>query len=178
MTEFFSLSLDANLFDKREFQYIIANTQMQNDEYDEHLTADMLIKEASIPSEIISTSILPFFITYDKSFDKSFKFLFKEKDIKRKWSEVKTNENLAVNTKKYREVLGMCFEVKVNDNKVDSLKWYYRRHPITKQLGFHTKVNIDTFPRGEHILKAKFIQHVDSLNSGSATIRTIPFWKE
>jgi len=178
MTNFLSFSLNSNLLDKREYQDLIIASQMQNDEYDEHLTKDMLIREASIPSEIISTSTLPFFITYDHYFDKTFNFLFKENDIKTKWTDVNNQEGLIVNTKKFKGVLDICFEVKINNKEVSNLNWYFRKHPITKQLGFHTKIDIDTFPRGEHILDARFIQHVDSLNSGSNFIRKIPFWKD
>ena len=178
MTEFFSISINSKPLDKREFRSLLINSQMQNDEYDEHLTENMLIREASIPAEIIGTSILPFFVTYDKYFDESFSFLFKEKGIIKDWKEIKTQDDITNNTERFKEVLGMCLEVEIDSNKVENLKWYFRKHPITKQLGFHTKIDIDTFSRGEHILEARFIESEDALNSDTSYIRKIPFWKE
>ncbi len=178
MINLLSLSNNLNPLDKREYKNPLISSQMQNDEYDEHLTGYTLIKEASIPSEIISTSILPLFITYDKYFDKTFNFLYKENDIKTKWQDIDNQGAISANTEKHKKVLDLCFEIKINNKKVKNLNWYYRNHPITQQLGFHTKIDIDTFPRGEHVLDAQFIMHVDSFNSGKNFIRRIPFWKE
>jgi len=178
MTNLSSISNNLSPLDKRIYKTPLISSQIQNNEYDEHLSENKLITEASIPSEIINTSMLPFFITYNKYFDKTFNFLYKENDIKEKWADIRNQDGLGVNTKKYNNVLDLCLEIKINNKKVENLKWYFRTHPVTQQLGFHTKIDIDTFPRGAHVLSARFIEHVDSLNSGSNFIRSIPFWKE
>lgn len=178
ITDFFSIPIESNVFDHRAYKNPVSSELMQNDEYDMHLGATGLIKEMSIPSEIISSSFLPIFIVYDEFQDETFKFLGKEMGIIMEWERRYGDSIIVKNSESYVEMLDSCFVIKINDQDVSDLKWYYRKHPITEQLGFHTKIDIDSLPRGEHTVKGWFNSYESKLDSGRYFFRVIPFWKE
>lgn len=61
---------------------------------------------------------------------------------------------------------------------LDSVRWFMREHPQTGQLGFHTKIDIDTLDRGGHTLMIYYLQRQNNTELDTFSLRWIPFWKE
>ncbi len=178
MESFFSIPIKTHFFDEREFTNPTTLLQMQNDEYDEYLSEDDLLDAASIPTEIVKGSYLPFFIVYNDIFDSTFIKFAKRDSVKLLWNELQRNTERDSNSVKFNKILSDCFYVELNKQKIEDLRWYYREHPVTNQLGYHTKIDIDTLPRGEHELLAKFIYLNNKMELDTGHLRKIPFWKE
>ncbi|MEM7574116.1 MAG: hypothetical protein AAF433_14505 [Bacteroidota bacterium] len=172
------LSLRFSLFDGRNHKlYPAHHFSLQNDEYDDLLKEGMLVQEASIPSEFIETSVLPVFITYDEIYDRSLDYAVDSLQLTERWEEIDNGEEFIHNTKGIQATLNEMFVVRMNGIERDSLRWYFREHPTTKQLGFSTYLDIATLERGQNELRLNYIPIYRS-RQDTTVLRWIPFWKE
>jgi len=166
---------DRNYKEVPSFQYYF-----DNDEYDEYLKEGDLINAASIPHEIVKGSFLPVFITYDKLYDRILSHYFDSLGVISDWDHISrdsVSRDLRSNRNNLSDILNTILIVEVNSERIDSIDWMYRNHPITDQEGWATKLDISNLPRGKHSL---MLERQDKGTDGKGTfgIRWIPFWKE
>ena len=86
-------------------------------------------------------------------------------------------EKFDENGEKLQEILKQNFLVYIDQKQMIADHWYYRQHPITKQDGFYTRVDISNLENGKHELDMKFIGYWEENNIDTFTMRWIPFWK-
>ncbi len=177
-TKMFNINVGYNLLDHRQFKNPTTGALINNDEYDEYIKENSLILKSSIPSEIISGNFLPLFITYDINFDKTFNYLFTKNKIPREWKDIKTKAAFDKSSLKINQVFNECFDITINEENIDSINWHYREHPITKQLGFHSKLDIHHLKRGEYTLNVRFNKQENGDTSQIHHLRKIIFWRD
>lgn len=164
--------LDSRQFKNIQAQYL----WLQNDEYEDLLKEDDLISIAAIPSFEIEKNHLKVFVTYDKQYDSTFENLSK----KNKFDFNSRNSNIQKrleNTVVFRDILNKSMLVKLDSTSLDSLNWYMRQHPITQQLGFETRLDLNACPKGEHFLTIRPIIHKKDGIQDTVGGRWIPFLK-
>ncbi len=174
-----SKGLEFNGFDNREFTNLPATgLSWQNEEYDENINAGDLIVRAAIPSEVISSNQLPIFIPQNQAQEETLKILFEKNKTEYRKGILKKTEEYDENTPKVQSILNEVFFVEFNEQKVDSIRWFQRRHSITEQKGLFTILDIHDLPKGHNDLKLKFIDHKNLLKLDTTTFCWIPFYKE
>lgn len=173
-----NLSLSLNLFDGRNHKlYPAHHFSLQNDEYDDLLKEGMLVEEVSIPSEFIHTDVLPVFVTYDEAYDRSLDYIVDSLGLIRRWEDIDSSEKFIRNTEGVQNTLNEIFVVSLNGLEQDSLRWYFREHPVTEQLGFCTYLDIVELERGQNELRLEYVPIYRS-RTDTISLRWIPFWKE
>ena len=89
-----------------------------------------------------------------------------------------TSFNRLENFYKLQNTLNEVHRLSIDQKFVDSTRWYLRELPTTGQLGFQTRIDIDTIDRGAHTLMIYYIQRVNNTELDTFSLRWIPFWKE
>lgn len=178
-SDIISDSFMKNPFDERKYKTLpLAGVYLDNDEYDENLSEKYIAGEASIPSEIVSSNLLPVFIAYDQYMDKYFQYRIEQDSIIMNYRDIKSQMQLKENGRSMQMIFRDLFNVSIDTMQVDSIRWFYRTHPITKQEGFHAKLDISDLSIGAHNLNLNFIGQLNENKIDSSVIRWIPFWKE
>jgi len=166
-------------FDNREFLNLPATgLTWQNDEYDENINAGDLIERANIPSEVVSSNQLPIFIPQSQWQEETLKILFEKDSAEYREGIFKELAEYEENSKKIQSILNDVFLVELNHQKVDSVRWFQRKHAITEQAGLFTILDIHHLPKGHNDLRLKFIYHKDSSKLDTNFFSWIPFYKE
>ena len=165
--------------DERKFKNINAQyIWLQNDEYEDLLKEDDVIEFAAIPSFEIHKDQLKIFVSYDKRYDSSFEQLSKISKVDFSTRKNITLEKLRKNTTVFRDILNKSILIKLDSSEIDSLNWYLRKHPITNQVGFESRIDISEFDNGEHFLTIRPIRHNLSGTQDTFGGRWIPFIKQ
>ncbi|MEM6964215.1 MAG: hypothetical protein AAF573_05570 [Bacteroidota bacterium] len=173
-----SANLKFDLFETRQYKNLpVNNFYLQNDEYDNLLGKESFVEAVSIPSEEIHGHYLPIFITYKSYFDNSFQNFFREGIFEPQQGILKTRKEFDENGEKLQDILRQSFLVFIDDDQIDAEQWYYRKHAITNQDGFYTRIDISDLEDGKHELNMKFVGYWEKNNVDTFTMRWIPFWK-
>lgn len=176
---FVSSNFNLNPLDERRYKNIpMSGVILDNDEYDDQLGNQVLIKEASIVSENIHSNFLPVFIVYDQYMDSFFEYQVTKDSIVLDYSKIRKRSTMDRNGEAIRKILNDAFLVKLNGVKKDSIRWFYRNHAITKQEGFHAKIDISALPNGLNELDLYFLGSTNDQKTDTMSVRWIPFWKE
>lgn len=155
--------------------------------YDDQRPDGIPIYAATIPSRVIEESYLPLFIRYrpiDNIPLEKFCTEFKPK----KGGGIKGGSlfsaNLDLTTRgvmednpgKALDCLADFYTVSIDSVPLKS-DYYMYRHPNSEERGITTMIDIDTLPRGKHIIsiKRKWVTRGEMVDYDYVTI---PFWKE
>jgi len=171
-----------DFFDDRKFKNIPATAfYIQNAEYDDLIKKeDGKVNVASIPSENITGNNLPLFINYKYFFDRSLEVKFINDSIvsSQRANNFTTPEEYQENADKLMSALNNTFQVKVDDNLIKDSKWFLRRHPLTDQVGFFTRIDISNLRYGDHELDIRLMGVNKEMEKDTFFLSWIPFWKE
>ena len=168
-----------NPFDQRKYTEIEQPwLSLQQTEYEEFYKKGEFITGPIIPSEIINSSFLPLFIPYDQWYDSSLPKSLEYHDAF--WNPNERSEDVSITQNFYniQKVINEMFLVHLNSEKVKSSRWYLKEHKLSNQLGFNTNLDIDTLPRGAHVVRVDFVRRIDENQLDTFGLRWIPFWKE
>ena len=161
-----------NVFDKRGYKWMIAESEFMNNKIYRDCHRDNENAVCHIQSKIIRTNYLEFFVRYDYRFD-----LFMD---------------LAVNIdgKKY---LSELFEVFIDDSKLNDLEWHPNWSNDISNIGMTAMISIKGLQNGKHTLsfriKEVFILKLKKEYKNNPEIYNrlvhnyfeaviIPFWKD
>jgi len=175
-----SLSININNpLDHRDYTSINQSWMgIQNIEYLEHHKEGEFIESPIIPSEIIESSYLPVFLPYDQWYDFGLRESLAHNNAEWSPDYSDTTLNLIENYYAIQRSLNEVHKLSIDSEMIDSVRWYLREHPKTGQLGFHTKVDIDTLTRGGHTLMVYYMQRQKDSKIDTISLRWIPFWTE
>ncbi|WP_452220290.1 hypothetical protein [Lacinutrix salivirga] len=147
------------------------------------------INEVSIPSKIIEKPYLPVFFEYYNQIETEvFKFnnSLKPKEDKRGVaSSIELNINSDINalqrkkdslTIEYLKTLKHMYNIKIDSINITNYDFVFTTNK-QNQLGFETVLDLDTLPKGKHVLH---INRLEKLNKTDSTVNkkiiSIPFW--
>ena len=167
--------------------YLPENRQLQsisNNFYDDTLD-DKSTYTASISSKFVKNGYAQLFLPYVARNDdpvieaicpdlkpaKTGVFFFGNNDPLRN----NMNADLALDCHAQR------FRIYVNDSLLNNLKYRFHEHPIRKNIGLLTVLDVGYLPRGEHAIKVDVKTLNNSNGKDSVFFResvVIPFWKE
>ena len=175
-----SLSIDVpNPLDHRKFTDINQSwLALQNNEYLENYENGEYIKSPVIPSEVINTSYLSVFLPYDQWYDYGMEVSLDYHNAIWSPDYADTSFNRLENFYKVQNTLNEVHRLSIDQKFIDSTRWYLRELPNTGQLGFQTRIDIDSLDRGAHTLMIYYVQRVNNTELDTFSLRWIPFWKE
>ncbi|AXO81564.1 hypothetical protein DZC78_14605 [Olleya aquimaris] len=154
--------------------------------YDETITKKgMFIKNASIPSKIITTNYLPVFIEYNEdiedaifNFNKTLKPQYDKRGLKSglnfSFNEVVKIKNMDSLKTEYLKTLTKIYSFKIDSIDFKQPEFIYTRHN-NNQEGFETVLPLKNITEGKHSLDIFRIEKQDSINTKNKIV-TIPFW--
>jgi len=154
--------------------------------YDETITKKgMFIKNASIPSKIITTNYLPVFIEYNEdiedaifNFNKTLKPQYDKRGLKSglnfSFNEVVKIKNMDSLKTEYLKTLTKIYSFKIDSIDFNQPEFIYTRHN-NNQEGFETVLPLKNLTEGKHSLDIFRIEKQDSINTKNKIV-TIPFW--
>lgn len=154
--------------------------------YDETITKKgMFIKNASIPSKIITTNYLPVFIEYNEdiedaifNFNKTLKPQYDKRGLKSglnfSFNEVVKIKNMDSLKTEYLKTLTKIYSFKIDSIDFNQPEFIYTRHN-NNQEGFETVLPLKNLTEGKHSLDIFRIEKKDSINTKNKIV-TIPFW--
>ena len=184
MSEYSNLGFNKFLFrleDKRDFsanrKILFSNIFESN--YERNLKEDSWIDRFVINGPIVNGNILSIFIVYPKELDNELAYFMKENAaITERDSLLKSYQFQMKNKKLINKALNDIFIVQIDSINYQNLNWHYTTHPVTRQTGFNTFINIDQFARGDHSLKLDFLYLTDQDSIGHIYYYPTPFVKD
>ena len=152
--------------------------------YDENITEKgMFIRNASIPSKIITTHYLPVFIEYNDNVENAiFNFnigLKPDDDIRGFKSGIVFNnydsdKNIDSLKTEYMKTLSKIYSFKIDSLDYKNPDFLFTKH-LNKQDGFETVLPLKKLKQGKHLLSVYRSYKKDSVIM-KTTIITLPFW--
>ncbi|MEM6395551.1 MAG: hypothetical protein AAF741_04330 [Bacteroidota bacterium] len=166
-------------FDARAYREVpLLRFELEEDDYNDQLRPGQLVEEASIPSEVIHGNTLPLFVTYDQYMDANFDYLVDSFRLPKTYYDTMDIEDFRDATKLVQRSLNDMFYVRIDGNEVDSLRWFYKKHPVSNQEGFYTRIGIDTLSTTErHDLVISYLKIRDP-DPDTIGLNWIAFWRE
>lgn len=156
-----------------------------NNYYETITKKGMFIKNASIPSKIITTNYLPVFIEYNEdiedaifNFNKTLKPQYDKRGLKSglnfSFNEVVKIKNMDSLKTEYLKTLTKIYSFKIDSIDFNQPEFIYTRHN-NNQEGFETVLPLKNLTEGKHSLDIFRIEKQDSINTKNKIV-TIPFW--
>ncbi|MEM6878966.1 MAG: hypothetical protein AAF544_10430 [Bacteroidota bacterium] len=173
------LRIQLNPFDTRAFKEVpLVQFKLEEDDYDDQLQPGQIVQEASIPSEVVHGNTLPLFVTYDQYMDANFEYLVDSFRLPRMYTDTMDSEDFIYATRLAQKSLNDMFYIRIDGNEIDSLRWFYKKHPVSGQTGFYTRIGIDTLSTIErHDLIISYIT-IRKPDPDTLGLNWIAFWRE
>ncbi len=174
----YTLQLEWTPLDHRDYADMRQGyLSIDKEEYEEHYEANEYRRHVTIQSEVIKDRYLDVFVPYDEWYDNSLRYLYEKNGVVKSPSD-KEDYDMVENLNGVLDALDHTFGVRIDGVDRDSLRWWQRHHPKTDQLGFMTRVDVDTLDAGAHHLYMIYYQHYDDESIDTFGIQWTPFWTE
>ena len=175
-------TLNMKILDDKKFYDLKYAPRVKQADYESNFMADKVAFRACIQSEIIQGRYLKLFLVSWRQFDYFLEKTFEKKNyidkIDKKLSYQKRLVIIDKAENTYSEVIDELFDIEIADSLYKDLKWKKHKHPITKENGYLTYIDINELSPSAYDLKifVNYYEDQDSLVKGRWT--QIPFWRE
>lgn len=164
-----------NLYEDRDYLTIPTYNTIKRQRYDNLLLENDKIQIWCLSADVFREKSEWAFVVYDKRMDSALQTVFEDYDFQE--GPFETREELFANDDKFSAALSKYFQIKVDSNIIEETKWFYHRHPVTKEIGFKTYFRTDSISVGNHFM------HLDTYYSEQDSsyyrpYRTTAFFKE
>lgn len=175
-------TLDLKFLDDRDYYEMPYLNKMYSSRYNENLTDKSKTFRASIQSEIVKENYLKLFLVSWSNFDRFLKYQFEEvhdyKKLKEVTSREKRDSMYANRDQIFDEVLNELFLIKIDKDTFGDLHWAKYKHPLTREEGYMTFVNIKDLDEDKGHELEVYTKYFGYKNDSIYTGRwvDIPFW--
>jgi len=175
-------TLNWDLMDDRDYYAPPLSPRIKHYHYDSNLTDNSVTFSASIQSDIVSDDYLRLFAVSWSMFDDYLKYAHEKHDYpltkRSSWTKEQRKYVSANADSLYQKIMNDIFIIKIDDEVRPELDWKRARHPITREEGYLTYIDISDIELSPHTVSidVRYFDNKDSIVVGEWD--RIPFWKE
>ncbi|WP_299677399.1 hypothetical protein [uncultured Dokdonia sp.] len=171
-----------SLFDDREMYHVVAAPKTAYDNYTSNLSSGDKILWGAIQSELITDDYLKLFVVSWNDFDNYLKDRYAHYDVKQKYPSLPTTKAVdsfeLVNAANWQKSMRDLFKVKIDTVTIPDLEWARYKHPITKEEGYITYIDISGLPNQKHDLELIIRQKFNNNFERDWQWFDLSFWKQ
>lgn len=175
-------AFDFSLFDDREMYNVAGTPKTIYNSYMSNLSKGNKIFWGAIQSEFITDDYLQLFVVSWNDFDYYLEDRYEHYDVKQKYpslSNTKARDSFnLVNAANWQKSMRDLFKVKIDTITIPDIEWARYRHPVTKEEGYITYIDISELANKKHHLE--FIVHQKFNNNFERDRQwfALSFWKQ
>ncbi|GGG12730.1 hypothetical protein GCM10011344_11800 [Dokdonia pacifica] len=175
-------AFDFSFFDDREMYDVASTPRTLYNSYMNNLSDGNKIFWGAIQSDIISDDYLQLFVVSWNDFDYYLEDRYAHYDVKQKYPSLPTakarDSFKLVNTINWQKSMRDLLKVKIDTTTIPNLDWARYRHPITKEEGYITYINISNISHEKHDLELIVHQKFNNNAERDQQWFKFPFWKQ